>query len=227
MKVRGAALPVAAVGLRLLIQTLAATWRLRRFEGEEHLRPALEPPAMLACWHEQTALSMAVLRRRLLPAGVPVTILASLSADGELAARVGRAWGVRVVRGSTSSGGRVAALNLYRDLARHRSTLLLMPDGPRGPAREPKMGCIVLAATSGAPIVPAGLAAGREVRLRSWDRMIVGMPFAELAVAVGEPLVVERNATDAEREATRRELADRLNALTARARELVAQPAER
>ncbi len=221
MKIRGAALPAAAVLVRLLSQTLTASYRLHRLEGAEHLDRALEPPAMLACWHEQLALSLLLVRRRLLPAGGPVSILSSHSDDGELAARVARAWGIRVTRGSTSRGGREAVLSLYRELVKHRSTLLLTPDGPRGPARRPKAGSIVLAAMSGAPIVPAGLAADRGLRLRSWDRMIVGAPFTRVAVAVGEPMVLDRGSTDAEREAARLELGARLDDLTARAARLL------
>lgn len=221
MKIRGAALPAAAVLVRLLSQAVTATYRLHRLEGAEHLDRALEPPAMLACWHEQLALSLLLVRRRLLPAGGPVSILSSHSDDGELAARVARAWGIRVTRGSTSRGGREAALNLYRELVKHRSTVLFMPDGPRGPAREAKAGGIVLAAMSGAPIVPAGLAADRGLRLRSWDRMIVGAPFSRVAVAVGEPMVLDRGSTDAEREAARLALGAKLDALTARAGRLL------
>ena len=221
MKIRGAALPATAVLVRLVSQTLVATYRLHRLEGAEHLDRALEPPAMLACWHEQLALSLLLVRRRLLPAGGPVSILTSHSDDGELAARVARAWGIRVTRGSTSRGGREAMLNLYRELVKHRSTLLLMPDGPRGPAREAKAGSVVLAAMSGAPIIPAGLAADRGPRLRSWDGMIVGAPFSRVAVAVGEPMVLDRASTDAEREAARLELGARLDDLTARAGRLL------
>ncbi len=221
MKVRGAALPVAALAARFFSQALSATWRLRRLEGREHLERALQPPAMLACWHEQTMLSLLLVRRFLLPAGGPVSILASHSADGELSARIGRAWGIRVTRGSTSRGGRDAALHLYGELRRHRSTLLLMPDGPRGPAREAKPGGIALAATSGAPIVPAGIAAARGFRVRSWDRLNVGAPFTRVAVAVGEPMALERRTTPAEREEARIELGARLDELTVRAGQLL------
>jgi len=221
LKVRGAALPAAAVLVRLVAQGLTATYRLHRLEGARHLDRALDPPAMLACWHEQTALSVLLVRRHLLPAGGPVSILSSHSADGELAARIAHAWGVRVTRGSTSRGGREAALYLYHELVKERSTLLLMPDGPRGPARAAKPGSIVLAATSGAPIVPAGFAVDRGLRLRSWDRMIVGAPFSRVAIAVGEPILLSRASTDTEREEARVEFGARLDDLTARAGRLL------
>lgn len=209
------------MAVRLLAGTLSATWRLHHLEGAGRLDRVLDPPAMLACWHEQLALSLLLVRRLLLPAGGPVSTLSSRSADGELAARVARAWGIRVTRGSTSRGGREAALALYRELVKHRSTLLLMPDGPRGPARTPKAGSLVLAAMSGAPIVPAGLAASRSLRLRSWDRMIVGAPFARVAVAVGAPIMLDRKSTDDQREQARLELGARLDDLTARAADLL------
>ncbi len=223
MKVRGAALPAVAVAARLLSQALIATWRVHGIEGGRRLERAMQPPAMLACWHEQLLLSLHLVRQRLLPAGGGVSILSSYSADGELAARVARAWGVRVTRGSTSRGGREAALRLYRELVNHRSTLLLMPDGPRGPARQAKMGGIVLAAMSGAPIVPVGLAASRGARLRSWDRMIVGMPWSRIAVAVGAPMVLHRESSDAERLEALGELGSGLDALTVRAGRLLTE----
>jgi len=217
VKVPGAALPAAAGALRLLTEALAATWRVQKIEGREHLARALDPPAMLACWHEQTFLSVSLVRRLLLPAGGPVSILASQSNDGELSARIARAWGIRVTRGSTSRGGREAALLVYRELRQERSTVLVMPDGPIGPARRAKPGCVALAATTGAPIVPVGLAASRRIRLKSWDRMIVGMPFSRLVFAAGEPIVLNRATNNDERAKALRELDVRLDALTRRA----------
>ncbi|MCY3969489.1 MAG: hypothetical protein OXG74_06125, partial [Acidobacteria bacterium] len=67
-----------------------------------------------------------------------------------------------------------------------------------------------------------GLAVDRGLRLRSWDRMIVGAPFSRVAVAVGEPIVLSRASTDAEREEARVEFGARLDDLTARARRLLA-----
>ncbi len=213
--------PLVAALARLASGGLAGTYRLRRIVGEEHFRRAVEPPAIFAFWHEQALLAVPLVRRRLLARGVPVSVLSSLSADGEISARILGSWGVRVRRGSSSRGGREAALKLYRELVKHRSTLVLTPDGPRGPAFSAKMGGLVLAAMSGAPIVPAGFAADRRFRLRSWDRMIVGLPFCSLAIAFGEPIVLGRESSANEREAARVELEARLDALSRHAERLL------
>ena len=59
----------------------------------------------------------------------------------------------------------------------------MIPDGPQGPLYHFKIGVAVLAQTSGAPILPFGLAASRSWRLKSWDRIIVPRPFSRVAVA--------------------------------------------
>jgi lysophospholipid acyltransferase (LPLAT)-like uncharacterized protein len=53
------------------------------------------------------------------------------------------------------------------------------------------------------------------VRLRSWDRLIVPLPFARVLVQVGEPLAVPPQASPAQLEDCRSELERRLTTLTA------------
>ena len=51
--------------------------------------------------------------------------------------------------------------------------------------------------------------------------MVVGAPFARAAIAVGEPMVLDRKTRGAEREEARLELGARLDELTARAGQLL------
>src|SRR5207245_5093250 len=67
----------------------------------------------------------------------------------------------------------------------------MVPDGPRGPARRLQGGIVALAATTGAPIVPVGVAARPARRLGSWDRFMVPAPFARCAVVFGGLLEVK------------------------------------
>ena len=63
--------------------------------------------------------------------------------------------------------------------------MAIVPDGPRGPARRLQGGIVALAATTGAPIVPVGVAARPARRLASWDRFMVPAPFGRCAVVFG------------------------------------------
>lgn len=169
------------------VEALGRTWRIEIAEGREHLDAlsAGGPPAILAFWHDRVIpgayFTGARLARR---KGVDVTALTSRSGDGELVARIMRRWGARIVRGSSSAGGREAMWALRSVVRRHGSSPVLVPDGPRGPARRLKRGILVLARLSGAPILIMGLASDRHWRLDSWDRMTIPKPFARVRVCV-------------------------------------------
>ncbi len=173
--------------LSWLVEALGRTWRIDVVEGREHLDALFAggPPAILAFWHDQviagayyTGVRMA--RKR----AVDVTALTSRSGDGELVARIMHRWGARVVRGSSSAGGREAMWDLRAVVRRHRSSPILVPDGPRGPARHLKRGILVLARASGAPVLAMGFAPHRHWRLKSWDRMIIPKPFTRVRLCV-------------------------------------------
>lgn len=194
---------VAAVLIRGLLALLGATWKWRVVGGSERLDGLLETgpggvprPLILAYWHRHTAL-MVPFVTRLLARGLPLAVLASQSKDGELAARIARPRGFTVVRGSASRGGTAGLRRLFRHL-RDGGSCILAPDGPRGPLHEVKPGVVVLSQMAAVPVVPLAAAADRSWRLRSWDRMVIPKPFAELTLVVGEPETVaaESELTD-------------------------------
>jgi hypothetical protein len=55
--------------------------------------------------------------------------------------------------------------------------LVITPDGPRGPRRVAAPGVAQVAALSGAPVLPCAAQTSRRRVLRSWDRMVVPLPF--------------------------------------------------
>ncbi len=186
-RLKGGRRALATTLLGWFVEALGRTWRIEVGEGREHLDAlsAGGPPAILAFWHDRvipgayfTGARMA--RRK----GVDVTALTSRSSDGELVARIMRRWGARIVRGSSSAGGREAIWALRAVVRREGSSPILVPDGPRGPARHLKRGILVLARVSGAPVLAMGLASDRHWRLNSWDRMTIPKPFARVRVCV-------------------------------------------
>jgi lysophospholipid acyltransferase (LPLAT)-like uncharacterized protein len=144
-------------------------------------------------------------------------VLASRSRDGELVARWVARFGLPVVRGSSSRGGAQALRGLARAL-RAGEDVAVVPDGPRGPRERLQAGLVVLAAATGAPVVPLGFAARPARRLASWDRFVVPCPFGRAALVFGEAIGVPR---DADREAARARLEAALREVTATADRLV------
>jgi len=194
--------PVAAAAVR----ALGATLRLHE-EGVEELGPrwAAGQPLIYAVWHGRILMiPWLTARMRRTRGARAVCVLASRSRDGEMVARWVTRFGLSVVRGSSSRGG-AAALRALAASVRSGEDVAVVPDGPRGPRERLQAGLVVLAAATGAPIVPLGFAARPARRLASWDRFLVPMPFARAAVVFGKAATVPRGAdretarTDVER----------------------------
>jgi len=162
---------------------------------------------LVAFWHNR------VLMMPLANRSAKLCVMNSRSRDGEIATRAMARWGIHSVRGSASRGAVAGFLQLVRAF-RDGYSLALVPDGPRGPRYQAKAGIIHLARATGAPLYPVTYAASHKIELRSWDRLIIPLPFSRVRFVVGEPLLVPRHADDTQVEVCRRELESRLNAMT-------------
>ncbi len=119
--------------------------------------------------------------------GKEAHVLISTHGDGELIARVMQYFGFRLVRGSSTKGGREAAQKLLH-LARQNRDLIITPDGPRGPVHTVKPGVAQLARRSGLAVVPYAFAASCGKEFRSWDRFLLPYPFSRIVHVFGEPV---------------------------------------
>ena len=156
-------------------------------------------PFIGVVWHEHLIFLANVFR------GTGFTILVSRSRDGEIGARIAQRLGLRTVRGSSSRGGE-EALGEIVDLARGGTSIGFIADGPRGPRREMKLGAVIAAKLSGRPIVPVTCAMRRAVRLNSWDRMQIPLPFTRIVGNAGDPIHVPADASRTDCERIRREI---------------------
>jgi lysophospholipid acyltransferase (LPLAT)-like uncharacterized protein len=93
----------------------------------------------------------------------------------------------------------------------------LLTDGPRGPALRSKIGVASLARLTGVPITPIAVAARPRLRLRSWDRTLLPLPFARVVFRFGDPIPVPSDADPECEERLCRELDRELTRLTAAA----------
>jgi len=190
-----------------------------RYVGAEELFARWErgENALLAFWHNRAMMMPIACTDR----GRKLCIMNSQHRDGEIATRAAARWGIRSVRGSATRGGAAGFLQLL-NAYRSGEDVAVVPDGPRGPRYVAKAGVIYLARAAGTPIYPVTYAARRARQLRSWDRLIIPLPFSQIVYVIGEPLEVPRQCTDQEIEAKRLELEARLNAITAAAEAQVA-----
>jgi lysophospholipid acyltransferase (LPLAT)-like uncharacterized protein len=70
----------------------------------------------------------------------------------------------------------------------------ITPDGPEGPSYEIKPGITFIAQKADATILPLGAYARHGYRIPRWDRYVLPYPFSKIAIQVGEPVVVKKDA---------------------------------
>jgi lysophospholipid acyltransferase (LPLAT)-like uncharacterized protein len=205
---------ISIVGYRA-IAALGSTlrWKTEGFEHFDAIGAAGHQPIM-AFWHGRILPATYFFRHR------GIVVITSENFDGEWIAGIIERFGYGTSRGSTSRGGARALLQLSRDLAGGRAAGFTV-DGPRGPARVSQPGAVWLAKASGHPVLPFHCEADRAWTLDSWDRTQIPKPFSTVAISVGEPFYVPRNADEGAIEEARRRLDAALAALEARCRTML------
>lgn len=180
-------------------------------------------PIIVCFWHSRIAVSPACwpLDRAQEPRA-----LISLSADGAFIAKAMRRLGFPAIHGSAAKktdpakakGGSAAFREVLRWL-KAGNGIAITPDGPRGPAEEMGEGPPMLARISSAPVLLVGLAASPCIRLATWDKGVLPLPFGKGAIVWAGPF----RATSADDlEALSRAWQDELTRVTERAEALVA-----
>jgi lysophospholipid acyltransferase (LPLAT)-like uncharacterized protein len=193
---------IAAVGYPL-IRALTATWTWK-VSGAEHLGAiaAAGHQPILALWHGRILAATPYFQHR------GIVAMASENFDGEWIARLLGKFGYGAARGSTSRGGPAALRQLVKEVKAHGVAFTV--DGPRGPAGVAQPGAVWLAKATGQPLLPFHSEAASSWTLNSWDRTQIPKPFTTVALSIGDPLYVPRQAGDAALEEWRGRLQESL-----------------
>jgi lysophospholipid acyltransferase (LPLAT)-like uncharacterized protein len=192
---------VLAVLAWILSRYVAFALRTTRFRlvGGEHFAPFEQGASVIAAfWHEHLPLSPALwnLVRRSAPE-TKMFVLVSRHNDGRFIGDAMAHFGVSFAYGSSAKAGQNkgggAALRALLDVLRDGHQIAITPDGPRGPRRKAAPGVAQLAALSGKPVLPCAVRARPAKILRTWDRLILPLPFARGAIVCGAPIPVARD----------------------------------
>jgi len=211
-----------AVGL-LGAEYLRFTWLTSRLilePGDTYERFAANAPFILTMWHGQHFMTPFISR------GHRVKALISRHRDGEINAYAAGRLGIGSVRGSGNPGGRydvkggVGGFKGLLTALNEGYIAALTADVPKV-ARVAGLGVVTLGRASGRPIFPAAVASSRRIVLDNWDQSAINLPFSRIAIVVGEPVTVPPDADDAGMELSRTAVQRGLEAVTARAYEIV------
>lgn len=155
-------------------------WEKMGFESYE-ADIARGVPRVLCCWHARLIFTP-YLRDW---TDHKLTVMASGHADAQIAAENLRNRGVDVINLATSGDNTSAVKSAVKALRKGRS-LGITVDGPFGPPEEAKPGALVIAGLAGVQAAPCSYDVTRKIRLGTWDRFVVPLPFGRGVLAVGD-----------------------------------------
>ena len=143
-----------------------------------------------------------------------LSALVSPHRDGQLIAGLLKRFGIENISGSTNENPRSAAVKLLREL-KNDASIAIIPDGPQGPSMTMTMSPIYYAKTTGKPIIGMTYSiANSKILGKSWDRMLLPLPFQKGIVAVTKPFFIPKNTPKEKLEKYRTEIEDEMNTLT-------------
>jgi len=153
----------------LLAKTLRFSW-----SGE--IIPAR---AIVMFWHGEMFAGWYSVRNR-----KPVALV-SASKDGNFLATVLTSWGYRLSRGSSKKSGMEALIIAMESIKNQEcNTLVITPDGPRGPRHTYKRGAFIAARELSLPLYHLHIEYASRKVLKSWDQFEVPMPFTRVSIRV-------------------------------------------
>lgn len=155
-----------------------------RFHHRSYFSDCLkdDKPVIVACWHGHL-LPLFMYFARYHYYG-----LAGLHRDADLISEVGERMGWQLFRGSSTDRGKEVFREIVETLTDPKAVLFMTPDGPKGPAKEPKPGVLRAAQKAGAWVVPASADSVRRWGFTNWDTFYVTQPFSRIHMVFGKPL---------------------------------------
>ncbi len=141
-----------------------------------------EKQVIYAFWHNQQSFLLFPYRKK-----GKISVLVSMSSDGEYIARSLPKFNMKATRGSSTRGGFAALRGLIED-AKKGYNPALTPDGPRGPIYQASPGIIYLARKTKLPIIPAAVDCSHKFHVNSWDKFQIPLPFGRSAIVYEKPI---------------------------------------
>ena len=189
------------------LETMVETWRKTN-------------SLILIGWHNRVPMMPLLMEH----AQGTMKALVSLHNDGRMIAGCLRKFNIGIISGSSNNNAKGAAVNIMHAL-QHNTSVTIIPDGPRGPRMKMSMSPVYFASKTGKPIfIMTYSQKGAKIIHKSWDQMLVPIPFSEGIYYISEPFYVPQNADEQTLEQYRQKLETIANILTWQADEEMGLP---
>ena len=139
----------------------------------------IEGQCMAVTWHSELLISPQVYRK--LRREQKTAAIIAQHHDGELIARTLNFLGITALRGSSRRGAKAVLIAAITAL-KEGSSVMITPDGPKGPRYSMSDGAVALALRSNLPLMVVNYQAHSFWQLNSWDKFIIPKPFTKLNI---------------------------------------------
>lgn len=143
------------------------------------IQDPIEGQCMAVTWHAELLITPQAYRK--LRKTQKTSAIISQHYDGELIAKTLNFLNVTPLRGSSKKGAKavlIASINALKQ----GSSVMITPDGPKGPRYSMSAGAVALAQRSNLPIMLMNYQASSYWQLKSWDKFVIPKPFAKLEI---------------------------------------------
>ncbi len=180
-------------------------------------------PVIVVCWHQRLILAPLVW-----PATPPDAVVPrDPSPAGLLSAHTQARLGTEPVAMNPKNSS-LANMRLVLKRVRAGKSLGLTADGPKGPPRRAKTAVLDWARATGRPVFLFAWSARRAIRLGSWDRLMIPLPFSRCVYGYRRwEAEIPKRPTEADHDALTAELAAELDRITADMDKLARRPPDR
>lgn len=159
------------------VRILGKTWRIKFYDPDNFKYKK----TIYAFWHRYVIPFSYAFRNR------GVKCLVSFSKEGEVVTRAIKKLGYDVIRGSSTVGASTALRKIVHEL-QNDGIIAITPDGPIGPAEKVKPGTVAAARVTGAEIIAITMDIKRTIALKTWDRLLIPLPFAKIKIFISKPM---------------------------------------
>ena len=139
----------------------------------------IEGQCMAVTWHSELLIAPQVYRK--LRKKQKTAAIIAQHYDGELIARTLNFLGILPLRGSSRRGAKAVLIAAISAL-KNGYSVMITPDGPKGPRYSMSDGAVALALRSNLPLMIVNYKASSFWQLKSWDKFVIPKPFATLDI---------------------------------------------
>ena len=193
---------IQGVFLGIYVHLIARTMKIS-IEGTENYADSFATgrPILFLLWHQQLNPFFTFVVKYTNPKKFVVIVVGGDRGDilGQMGSVIGAKKLVKVdMAGNPVAAGR-GVLNVIKAIKGGNYTILA-PDGPDGPAFQPKRGATFMALKARAIVIPFGGFSKHAYQMKRWDRYLLPLPFGRMHFVFGDPIYVDRKTKEADLE---------------------------